>query len=122
MQLLTEVIDVNELYRLKMLFESNGIAIFISNEDAARNFGFIYPARKYGIFAVYEDQYQDAVALLNDENHVVENPMDLSEHREFIEAQGAQSSRTIFNVMMNVIVVTVCVVGAIIFYAAVTSH
>ncbi len=100
MKLITETIDPNELIQLRILFESKGIPIFVSNEDTARNFGFIYPARKYGIFVLYEEQYSDAVRLLEDDSHVVINTIDMDEHRAFMQNQESTSLNKLFKVIM----------------------
>lgn len=121
MELLTETTDINELMRIRMLFESNGIAIFISNEDSARNFGFIYPARKYGIFVVYENQWEDAKALLFDENYSVQNPMDLESHRDFIESHKPDVEKKLFNLVMNITIITFCIIGAIVFFTTINK-
>jgi hypothetical protein len=121
MQLLTETMDINELMRLRILFESNGIAIYVSNEDSARNFGFIYPARKYGIFVVYENQLEDARALLENEDYEVQNPINLEAHRAYLEQQAPESTKKIFNVLMNIIVISACVVIALVLYFKISS-
>jgi hypothetical protein len=100
MKLITETVDPNELIQLRILFESKGIPIFVSNEDAARNFGLIYPARKYGIFVLYEEQHADAVRLLEDDSHVVINAIDMDEHRAFMQSQRTASLKKLFRVIM----------------------
>lgn len=85
MKLLTEVMDLNELTRIRILFESNGIPVFIGNEDAARNMGFILVARKYDVYVLYDEQFHDAQRLLEDESHVVENQVNMDEHRRNME-------------------------------------
>jgi hypothetical protein len=85
MRLLTETTDINELNRLKILFESNGIPLFIGGEDTVRNAGIFMPAVKYGVFILYEEQFYDAQCLLKDENHIVEHPVDMDEFRRHME-------------------------------------
>ena len=82
MKLLTEVYDFSELERLKLLFEQNGILIFVANEDAARNFSFIHPAGKYALHVIYEEQYEDVIQLLQDENHIVNNKVDIESYQQ----------------------------------------
>ena len=113
MQLLTEISDVNELARLRMLFESNGIAIYISNEDSARNFGVILPARKYGIFVVYENQLEDARALLTDENHIVRNPLDIEQYREQLAQLEPATEQKVFKAIIYVFLFLVALITAL---------
>src|SRR5262245_4610077 len=86
MKLLTETMDLNELDGIRMLLESNGIPVFVGNEDSGRNMGYMLPARKYGVFIIYDRQFQDAQCLLRDENHVVQNKIDMDEFRKNMES------------------------------------
>jgi hypothetical protein len=117
LKLLTEIIDVNELYRIKILFESKGVAIFVSNEDSARNMGFTYPARKYGVFVIYEEQFEDAYNLLNDELYEVNNPIDIVKHREQLESEQQIKSNQLFEKLMNAIMVSIAItIGGVFIY------
>jgi len=80
MRLLTEIIDRVEVDRVKFLLESNGIPVFIGNEESARNFGFIYPARRFGIWVYDESQFDCALALLTDESYIVKHPIDVKDY------------------------------------------
>jgi len=91
MKLLTEVTDLSELNRLRLLFEMSGVLIYVGNEDSARNFGFLHPVGKYAIHVVYDEQYQDALMLLQDENHIVENPIDVEAYKAHIEKNTSAS-------------------------------
>lgn len=86
MKLLTELHDLAEQQRIKLLMESNGILIHIANEDTARNLGFLHPAGKYAIHVVYDEQYEDAVKLMNNENHVVKKPVDIEEYKKALQS------------------------------------
>lgn len=120
MRLLTQIVDPNELIQIRILFESKGIPIFISNEDSARNFGLIYPARKYGIFVVYEDQYSDAAKLLKDETHVVSNPVDMDEYRTHLQQQYSKTSEKLFNTVMSISVIVLLLFIGLITYMELT--
>jgi hypothetical protein len=85
MKLLTETMDLDELNGVRMLLESNGIPVFVGNEDTARNMGFMLPARRYGIFVLYDEQFHDAQCLLSDETHIVHNKIDIDEFRKNME-------------------------------------
>ena len=94
MKLLTEVADITEFHRLKLLLESRGILIHVGNEDSARNFGYFHPVGKYAIHVVYEEQFPDALKLMEDEDHIVESPLDIEKiHRDIHENQLAANSR-----------------------------
>lgn len=96
MKLLTEVMDLNELTRIRILFESNGIPVFIGNEDAARNMGFILVARKYDVYVLYDEQFHDAQRLLEDESHVVENQVNMDEHWRNMELLKPSADNQLF--------------------------
>lgn len=100
MKLLTEVMDLNELTRIRILFESNGIPVFIGNEDAARNMGLILVARKYGVYVLYDEQFHDAQRLLEDESYVVENQIDMDEHRRNMELLKPDADSQLFKGVM----------------------
>lgn len=86
MRLLTELIDINELNRIKILFESKGIPVFVGNEDSARNMGLLIPARQYEVFVIFEEQFYDAQCLLKDEHYIVGNQVDMNEYRRHLES------------------------------------
>ncbi len=100
MKLLTETADINELNRIRILFESNGIPIHIVNEDSGRNFGLIMPARKYAILVVHEEQFSDAALLLEDDSHVVKNQIDMDAYRNNIEQLKPKAGKQMFKVIM----------------------
>jgi hypothetical protein len=85
MKLLTEITDIAEMNRIRFLLESNGIPVFVGNEDSARSMGFIGPAAKHGIFIIYDEQFQDAKCLLKDETHEVKQKVDMDEFRRNME-------------------------------------
>ena len=85
MKLLTQVSDLNELGRLKTLFETRGVLIHVANENTARNLGAISAVTTYALFVVLDEQYSDARMLLADENHVVENTVDIEAYAEHVE-------------------------------------
>ncbi|SEQ67776.1 Putative signal transducing protein [Amphritea atlantica] len=120
MKLLTEVIDVNELHSLRILLESNGIAFHVGNEDSARNFGFIYPARKYNIFILYEKQYDEAMKLLENEDHVVTASINLDQHRRFMVEEKTRSMNQIYKVVMYSFVVIVIIFACFVWYMEAT--
>jgi hypothetical protein len=85
MKLLTDTADPAEVNRIKTLLETNGIPVFIGNEDTARNIGFMLPAGKLSVFIIYDEQFYDAQCLLKDENHEVRKIIDMDEFRRNME-------------------------------------
>ncbi len=85
MRLLTDTADPAEVNRIQALLETNGIPVFIGNEDTARNIGFMLPAGKLSVFVIYDEQLYDAQCLLKDENHEVRKKIDMDEFRKNME-------------------------------------
>src|SRR5688572_18209376 len=85
MKLLTEITDIDELNRIRFLLESNGIPIFVGNEDTARNVGYVPSVGKQSVFVIYDEQFHDAQYLLKDENHEVKKKIDMDEFRKNME-------------------------------------
>ena len=110
MKLLTEVYEISELNRLRLLFETSGVVIHVGNEDSARTFGFLHPVGKYAIYVVYDEQYKDALMLMENENHVVENPLDMDVYKKHLEENKAAAlslllKKTIFTGVIIVLFV-----------------
>jgi len=115
MILLTEVAEIEEYYRLKSLFEIKGIPIYTGNEDTARNFGVFHPVGKYAIHVMFEEQLNDARALLVDENHIIENPFDISVYQEHKAANEHQAKRTILKALLLFLALMLCGLGLVVF-------
>jgi len=107
MKLLFETIDRPEIENARILLEGNGIPIFISNDDTARNMGFIYPARKMGFWVALDHQYQDAILLLENGEHVVSHPVDVGEYYAKLDAEGKRSTEKLFDKLALVIVILI---------------
>ena len=105
MILLTEVSEIEEFYRIKTLFESKGIAAYFGNQESARNFGMLHPAGKYAIHIMLDEQLADAKKLLLDPNHVVQNPVDLSEFDD--ESNKQVANKKIISVMLLILLAIV---------------
>jgi hypothetical protein len=102
MKLLTETTDISELSHVRLLLESNGIPIFVGNEDAARNLGYMLPIRKYGVFVVYDEQLDDAIKLMADDSHVVEYQIDMEEYRQYAERSAPNTLNKILKATLVV--------------------
>lgn len=116
MKLLIETPDITELERLQLLLESNGILIHVGNKDTARNLFFLPVFNRYAIHVVYDEQYTDARKLLEDENHVVENPVDISAIKQKLETQQDEVLPIIMRKLIMGIVVLLLLCASIIIY------
>lgn len=108
MKLLYESSDRYEIEGCKLLLESRGIPVHISNEDSNRNLSYMALAVKLGIWVVFEDQYNDAVALLNDDTHEVENPRSIEAyHSALNEAQGKMAESNFDKAMLLLVLLLI---------------
>jgi hypothetical protein len=114
MKLLLQTIEQAEIVKIRLLLESRGIPVYIGNEIAARYFGFMYPARLFALWIPLDHQYDDAVALLKDETHEVEKPVDISHYYESIEAARTDSTEQVYNGIMLAFVL-ILILGFILF-------
>ncbi len=80
MKLIIKNTDTEELYILKNLLESNGIPVFISGEDTARVLPFLMS--KPGLWIFLDEQYDEALKLINDPAYEVSNKIDIDEFYE----------------------------------------
>ena len=111
MRLLTEVAEIEEYYRLRTLMEGKGIALHVANEDTARNFGVFHPVGKYAIHVLFEEQLEDARALLLNENHQVKNAMDVANFQQYIDdSQQDLRVRLLKLLSMSLVVVLTAIV------------
>ncbi|MES9852197.1 MAG: DUF2007 domain-containing protein [Candidatus Thiodiazotropha sp. L084R] len=81
MKMLTSNSDVHYLNTLKALLESNGIAAVVQGENTARmilpRFGF-----QPTLWVYVDEQYQDALQLLDNPDYKVESPIDIEAFKE----------------------------------------
>jgi hypothetical protein len=121
MKLLTEVADIAEFHKLKLLMESNGILIHVGNEDSARNFGFFHPVGRYAIHVVYEEQFNDALKLMENEDHIVEFPLNIEEIQKDIQLNQLESHNRLFKIIIKVAIGFIILVSCISWILAVLS-
>lgn len=105
MKLLFQTKSRLDIDKAKLLLESNGIPVFIGNENSSRFLGPLGPAASLGFWVVIDDQTDDAIALLNNENHVVSNPVDVDAYYQQLEKTRSTGMTNIANKIMLVIVV-----------------
>ncbi|MET0027841.1 MAG: DUF2007 domain-containing protein [Candidatus Thiodiazotropha sp.] len=74
MKLVTKNNDTNTLYALKGLLEENGIPAFVADEHAVR---MVNPILFSGasLWVYVDEQWEDAMALLENPDHEVANPL-----------------------------------------------
>ena len=112
MKLLFESIERSEIDSARILLESRGIPIFVGNEDSARNFGLVYPARKYALWVCIDEQYEDALALLDNNDHEIRMPVDIQEYHKSFEQLRSQNTQKLFNGLMLVLVAVITLIFA----------
>jgi hypothetical protein len=105
MRLLTKAQSRDEQARLVALLESRGIPIYAATGWTARN-PFLG-----GVFVCIDSQYDDAVALLRDEEHVVADPVDVAEFWKKAPATLPTILKGALIVLGVLVVVTACVVA-----------
>ena len=77
MKLLFETTNRTEVDNARFLLESNGIPVFIGNENAGTMLGPVFTARQFAIWVVLEQHYYDAEQLLENAEHEVSEPVDV---------------------------------------------
>ena len=80
MKLIIKNTDTEDLYILKNLLESNGIPAFISGEDTARVLPFLMS--KPGLWVFLDEQYDEAIQLINNPDYDVINRVDIDDFYE----------------------------------------
>ncbi|VAW83068.1 hypothetical protein MNBD_GAMMA12-2873 [hydrothermal vent metagenome] len=74
-----------------MLLESRGIPILVSNEATARILCEASPVSQYGVWAVLNFQYKDAVILLDDDSYEVSNTIEMEDYHAYYCAEKGSS-------------------------------
>ena len=76
---------------IKALLESSGIPASISNKGFASLNLFFIP-HSLGIFIYDSSQYQDAIAVLNNQDHIVSNPVDIEAFYNSLNSEQSANS------------------------------
>lgn len=108
MKLIRQTKDKNELDHLRTLLESRGIPVHVGEEHQHHLGGHAMPFLRYRLHVVLDSQYDDAVKLLEDENHEVTDPVDLKAFRDYEEQIRPEVMNRIL-VWMGVIVLVLSV-------------
>ena len=86
---------------IKTLLESSGIPASISNSNFASLSLFFIP-HSLGIFIYNPCQYNDAIALINNQDYIVSNPVDIEAFYKSLNS--AQSTKSAYEAMNNFII------------------
>jgi hypothetical protein len=85
---------------IKALLENSGIPASISNSNFASLNLFFIP-HSLGVFIYNPSQYDDAIALINNQDHIVSNPVDVDEFYKSLN--NDESTRSAYEAMNNFI-------------------
>src|SRR5712664_2072688 len=102
MRLLVESRDSGELDRLKAKLDKKGIPVFISAEHS---FGKGIQAVP-GLWVCLNEQFNDAEAVLNNENHEVEAPVNVEEFYRLLKREQREPIKAMVidvNKILNVV-------------------
>ena len=91
MKLIHKASTLKEAEEIKMLLENAGIPTSISNKGYAQ-LRVLFIPHVLGVFIYNSSQYQDAIALLNNKNHIVRNPIDIDAFYESINTPDMQAT------------------------------
>ncbi len=105
----------------KMLLESNGIPVYISNSDTARNVGYIVVVGKLGLWVALEYHYQDAKILLENSEHEVSRPVNVGAYYAEIDELRVKNVKRTHKRIMSVVVFLVALGVGFYFYSKIAG-
>lgn len=76
---------------IKSRLEDAGIPVSISNTRFAQLRVFFIP-HSLGVFVYFDSQYEDAINLINNKDHIVSNPVSIDEFYQNIESIPMQEA------------------------------
>lgn len=117
MKLLRETKDKNELDHIRTLLESRGIPVHVGEEHQHHLGGHAMPFLRYRLHVILDSQYDDALKLLEDENHEVAEPVDIKAFRDYEEQARPEVMNRILG-WMGVIVLVLSVLLYLMFQLA----
>ncbi len=94
---------------VKELLDNAGIPASVSNASFASLNLFFIP-HSLGIFIYNSSQYQDAIALINNHDHIVSNPIDTE---DFFNSLNSEQSTKVAYKTMNDFILGMIVFGLI---------
>ncbi len=96
MKLLREFTDMSEADRLSERLRAKGIMTHISSTNSKQLGAITTGAVKVGVWSVLNEQANDAIALLSNNKHSVENPL-TEEQMQFLETESKMETATFVN-------------------------
>ena len=115
MKRLADIGDKAELEGVRLLLESKGIPVFVGNEAGARNMGFLTPGRQQTLWVVFDEQLDDALALMADPEHVVDEPVDIEAYQSQSDHMEAHTRNQVFRMVMLGGLAVVVLVGLLLY-------
>jgi hypothetical protein len=110
MKFLLKTKEKSELDRIRMLLESRGVLVHVDGENEHRLGGHAMPFIGYRLHVVVDAQYEDALKLLEDEEHEVADPVDMDEFRAYQEEARPEVMNRIINWMVLAVIGLLAVV------------
>lgn len=108
----------NDAESAAMLLRSHGIVTQVTADQAAKTLrGLIFATNKVELWSVVDYQYDDALALLADAEHVVETGLSKEEIEDF-EDEAAKSVFTSLNKAILVGIVLIFLMTALLVFIA----
>jgi hypothetical protein len=104
----------------ELLLAGSGIPTFISSKNSGPALGFVL-ANKYTLWVCLENQYEDAVNLLKNPDHVVKNPVDVDDYHRFVESSSRESANRFYDHFMLIFVISLIAGFSVFVYFSVTS-
>ena len=77
--------DPHEINAMKLRLEANGIPVFVGNDHTARNLHYLGDYTKRTLYVYLADHHDDALSLIQDEDHEVNHPVDVAAFYEEVE-------------------------------------
>ena len=114
MKLIEQYTDLHEAQADAVQLEANGIAVHVSSSDSHSLSKAQTGAYEVGVWAILEEQFEDAKALLNNPDHRVTTGLDDQAMTE-LKQQYEESSHLAMNDFMGYAVAFMCVLILIVF-------
>ncbi len=86
MKLLFQASDSDYVNQIKLLLESAGIPVFLSNENSFRMKQAMF-MNGIGVWVYLESQYEEAIKLINNPDYEVRHPVDLDEFNALLKSR-----------------------------------
>ncbi len=92
MKLVTEFFDLSEAERVSDRMRSAGVMTVVTSKRSYNLSSVKTGALKVGLWAVFEDQYDDALQLLHNHNHKPKRAISLADMNEIQELSRIETS------------------------------